>query len=129
MTGNDVLCGVVYLPPIGSKYANDDPYVELHAEILRTWTDNSQIILMGDFNSRTGKRGDLFATDEFLSDMYGLHFLELESNTTRNIFVQNNIPLQRVNSDKTVNAYGTQMIDFCKGHLCLRRMFSLLTKI
>ena len=65
LTENDVLCGVVYVPPIGSKYTNDDPYAELHAEILRTCTDN----LVGDFNSRTGERGDLFVTDEFLSDM------------------------------------------------------------
>ena len=93
LTENDVLCDVVYVPPIGSKYGNDDPYAELHAEILRTCTDNSQIILMGDFNSKTGERGNLFATDEVLSDMYGLDFLEIESNNTRNIFVQNNVPL------------------------------------
>ena len=120
MTENDVLCGVVYVPPIGSKYANEDPFAELHAEILRTSSENSQIILMGDFNSRTGERSDIFVSDEFLSDLYGLEFLELENNNTCNLFIQNNVPLQRCNIDKVVNAYGTQMIDFCKlCNLCI----------
>ena len=120
MTENDVLCGVVYVPPIGSKYANEDPFAELHAEILRKSSENPQIILMGDFNSRTGERSDLFVSDEFISDLYGLEFLELEDNNTRNIFIQNNVPLKRCNADKTVNAYGTQMIDFCKlANLCI----------
>ena len=120
MTENDVLCGVVYVPPIGSKYANEDPFAELHAEILKTSSENSQIILMGDFNSRTGERSDIFLSDEFLSDIYGLEFLEIENNNTQNIFIQNNVPLQRCNIDNVVNAYGTQMIDFCKlSNLCI----------
>ena len=41
-TENDVYCGVVYIPPIGSKYANDDPYSELQGEILRYCTGSSQ---------------------------------------------------------------------------------------
>ena len=120
MTENDVLCGVVYVPPIGSKYANEDLFANLHAEILKTSSENSQIILMGDFNSRTGERSDIFLSDEFLSDLYGLEFLEIENNNTRNIFIQNNVPLQRCNIDNVVNAYVTLMIDFCKlSNLCI----------
>ena len=117
---NDVLCGVVYVPPIGSKYKNEDPFAELHREIIRKKSEHSQILLMGDFNSRTGERTDIFISDEFLSDLYGLDFLELESNNTRNILIQNNVPIKRCNIDKVVNAYGTQMLEFCKlCNLCI----------
>ena len=32
---NDMNFGVVYIPPVNSKYASDDPYSELQREILR----------------------------------------------------------------------------------------------
>ena len=112
ITENDLLCGVVCVPLIGSKHANKDTFAELHVEILKTSSENSQIIFMGDFNSRTGERSNIFFSDEFLSCLYGLEFLEIEKNNTRHIFIQNNVPLQRCNIDNVVNAYGTQKIVF-----------------
>ena len=88
LTESDVYCGVVYIPPIGSKYTNEDPFTELYGEILRYCTNSSRIILMGDLYSRTGEKEDIFCSDEFLSDMYGLDFLEQESNDVRNKFAQ-----------------------------------------
>ena len=32
---NDIDFGVVYIPPHDSKFASDDPYMELQREILR----------------------------------------------------------------------------------------------
>ena len=119
-TENDVYCGVVYIPPIGSKYASDDPYTELQGEILKYCTNSSQIILMGDFNSRTGKKDDIFCADDFLSDIHGLDFLVQESNGIRAEFLRNSVPLKRENSDKTVNTCGTQMTEFCRlSNLCI----------
>ena len=119
-TDKDVYCGIVYIPPIGSRYANEDPYTELQAEILRHCTNSPHIILMGDYNSRTGERDDIFCNDEFLSEVHGLDFLEQESNEIRSYFLRNSVPLKRANSDKIVNAYGTQMIDFCRiSNLCI----------
>ena len=86
LTESDVYCGVVCIPPIGSKYANEDPFTELYGGILIYCTNSSRIILMGDFNSRTGEQEDIFCSDEFLSDMYGLDFLEQESNDVRKSF-------------------------------------------
>ena len=118
-TENDVYCGIVYIPPIGSKYASDDPYTELQGEILRYCTKSSQIILMGDFNSRTGKKDDIFCADDFLSDIHGLDFLVQESYGIRAEFLRNSVPLKRENSDKT-NTYGTQMTEFCRlSNLCI----------
>lgn len=113
-TDKDVYCGVVYIPPIGSKYANEEPYVELQREILRKCPDNSHIILMGDFNSRTGEKPDFLNIDEYLSDKYGLDFLQSENSEIIDHFYKNKIPLQRKNPDKIMNSYGTQMIELCK---------------
>lgn len=104
----------MYIPPIGSKYANEEPYVELQREILRKCPDNSHIILMGDFNSRTGEKPDFLNIDEYLSDKYGLDFLQSENSEIIDHFYKNKIPLQRKNPDKIMNSYGTQMIEFCK---------------
>ena len=46
--------------------------------------------------------------------MHGLDFLENENDEIRNEFLRNSIPLKRVNSDKTINTYGTQMVEFCR---------------
>ena len=45
-------CGIVYVPPLSSKYANEDPYLELQEEIFRYCTEAKNSILFGDFNSR-----------------------------------------------------------------------------
>ena len=113
-TESDVYCGVVYIPPVGSRYANEDPFSELYAEMNRYCADSSSIILMGDFNSRTGVQEDIFCSDEFLSDIHGLEFIEQELNDVKTSFLQNKISLRRESDDKSVNHYGTQMIRFCK---------------
>ena len=66
------LCGVVYIPPISSKYAHDEPFIELEREILRYCNDSKRIILMGDFNARTGPKNDYIQPDRFLSQHCGL---------------------------------------------------------
>ena len=109
---NDIDFGVVYIPPHGSKFANDDPYMELQREILRRCPSSDQIVLMGDFNSRVGENDDFCLVDEHLRNEFGL--LEDESYELANPFAQRNISLKRFNSDKNTNNYGNQMIEFCQ---------------
>ena len=58
LIGEDVHCGIVYIPPQGSKYAHEEPYNELEQEIIRYCINSTNIILMGDFNSRSGQKDD-----------------------------------------------------------------------
>lgn len=109
-----IYCGVVYLPPQGSRYANEDPYTELQQEILRYCQDSNNIILMGDFNSRTGEKADYTCIDPFISDMYGLEILTEESQSILNFFSQHDVPFNRLKKDKIINNYGNQMLEFCK---------------
>jgi hypothetical protein len=48
-TYNDKLtCGVTYIPPIRSKYAHPDPYLEIQSEISEL--NATKLLLFGDFN-------------------------------------------------------------------------------
>lgn len=51
---NDILCGVVYIPPSNSKYCVEDPYVEIEQELKSMSERYNDVLLLGDFNSRTG---------------------------------------------------------------------------
>ena len=37
----NIHCGVVYIPPISSKYAHDEPFIELVRKILRYCNDSN----------------------------------------------------------------------------------------
>ena len=110
---NDIDFGVtLHIPPHGSKFASDDPYMELQREILRRCPSSDQIVLMGAFNSRVGEKDDFCLVDEHLRNEFGL--LEDESYELANRFAQRNISLKRFNSDKNTNYCGNQMIEFCQ---------------
>ena len=38
--GEDLECGIVYIPPQGTKYASDDPYLEIQEEIFKYCLDS-----------------------------------------------------------------------------------------
>ena len=106
-------CGILYIPH-GSRYVSDDPYLEIQREIIRYCLNADQIILMDDFNSRSGEKDDFCFVDKRISDKYGLESLADESQEIYNNIIKNNIPLKRQNAYKTANCYGNQMFEFCK---------------
>ena len=59
MTNNeDLHCGIVYIPPYHSKYAHTDPYLELQNKVDKYMISSHDIILFGDFDSRTSSVDD-----------------------------------------------------------------------
>ena len=67
-TDEDVYCGNIYIPPQGSKFASQDPYLEIQTELNEHCSDNKYILLLGDFNSRTGTSPDNTITDYFYQE-------------------------------------------------------------
>ena len=67
LTGNDdILCGIVYIPPYGTRYSVEDPFFEIENE-LRSLSENYNYIAMfGDYNSRTKNLSDRIMIDSFL---------------------------------------------------------------
>ena len=54
----DLKCGIIYIPPSGSRYRHEDPYSELQSELFRYCENNSNILLFGDYNSRVSNISD-----------------------------------------------------------------------
>ena len=75
----DLFCGVEYIPPYGSQYASADPYTEIQLEILRFCGDSKNILLFGDFNSRSKDLSDFTEVDGFISDVFGTENLLSEN--------------------------------------------------
>ena len=99
-----------------SKFAHDDPYLELQTEIDKYMSKSNNILklLFGDFNSRTGKIADYIKCDQFICDLQDNEELFMENLNILNYFDNYGIALQRNNADATVNFYGQQVLDFCK---------------
>ena len=97
-----------------SKYAHEEPYNELEQEIIRYCINSKNIILMGDFNSRTGQKDDYVPIDSYLSKNFGLEQLCDDFSDVLNNFQLNSVPLLRDNDDSAINSYGNMMLDFCK---------------
>ena len=113
---NDVICGIVYIPPQGSKYALEDPYLEIQEEIFRYCTETKNILLFGDFNSRCKTLPDHTKFDEYISDIYGMQELYEENNSMLDLFECYEVPLDRKSADESANAYGYSLLNMCKNN-------------
>ena len=111
-----VYCGIVYIPPYRSKYSNDDPYLEIQRELDRICINSKNILLMGDFNSRTGTLNDFVIPDKFICESQGNVSLLNENLSIIQCLERNNIPIKRSSADQVRNVYGNQLIEFCKNN-------------
>ena len=71
---------------------------------------------MGDFNSRVKNLPDFVQIDKHMCDVYGLYDLYEEITNVLKYFESYYIPLDRNNTDNTVNSYGYKLLDFCKNN-------------
>ncbi|MEW8546895.1 MAG: reverse transcriptase family protein [Candidatus Thiodiazotropha sp.] len=112
----ELYCGIVYIPPYRSKYAHTDPYLEMQHEIDRFSSLSKNIMLFGDFNSRSANNPDYVKCDDFICDIYGNDDLYHENLDILNCFEMYGIPLERQTADEITNLYGSQLLDFCKSN-------------
>ncbi|MES9881290.1 MAG: reverse transcriptase family protein [Sedimenticola sp.] len=111
---DDVLCGAIYIPPERTKYSVIDPYIELQNELNSLSPKYSEILLIGDTNSRTGKLREIVEPDAFLCNEHNLEFIVDEYNEILSHFQNTNVSLERINADSGTNTYGYELIEFCK---------------
>jgi exonuclease III len=64
-TPDDIIFGVVYTPPEGSRYSSPDCFSDIEQEILNVANKSKYVYLFGDFNARAGKLHDYYTTDDF----------------------------------------------------------------
>lgn len=67
---DNIIFGVVYVPPIESAYSEVDCFNELENEITRVSKITPHICLLGDFNAHTNKLADFVHIDKGLIDIF-----------------------------------------------------------
>ena len=102
---DDMLYGIVYIPPENSIYLSPDAFTQIEDERLTMLTKYETICLTGDFNSRISNDACIYISEdnegtELLSDVYKLELL--------------NIPLKKNSMDTKKNNYGNILSDLCK---------------
>ena len=105
---NNFILGAIYLPHAQSDYHYEDLFDDLTSDIELIKEYNLPILLMGDFNSRTGTQSDINILDH--SDLLD-HY---KFPNILNLLESLNIPIVRKNLDKTCNKNGTKLINMCK---------------
>ena len=60
----DLLLGCVYILPENSKYASKEDLTEIEDEILQLQSNNCNIALLGDFNTKTKTLDDYVVLDD-----------------------------------------------------------------
>ncbi|CAG2216217.1 unnamed protein product [Mytilus edulis] len=122
----DIIFGIVYIPPENSSYCIGDPFNEIEHELLMFSSDHSYICLLGDFNARTGEDLDFTEVtyDEF-SGMFDLNDVSL------NTLASSNINISRKSMDEKKNNFGNIFLQLCRANnlfICNGRIGMTKTK-
>ena len=111
--GLNFLTGVTYIPHEGSKYHNTGIFDNILFDLAKfrsKYNENMPVLMLGDFNARTGTLSDFIDVNELDSDILGL---ETDS-SIKEVFCNLGIPQKRTNADIIVNENGKKLIDLCK---------------
>ena len=109
------------MPYEGSKYHHPDIFEELSLDIcnIKSKYDSIPLMLIGDFNSRTGLLSDIMIQDQ--NDPMDEYNCNFDHPNIISILNSSNIPINRNNEDKKfINNNGRKLIEMCKCHeLCI----------
>ena len=106
------IVGALYTPHEGSKYYCNDYFTDLALEICDIKSKyDLPIMLIGDFNSRTGSLNDilLMENNDDVLDASNFDYPDII-----NILNDLNLPVNRSNKDIKINNNGKKLIDMCK---------------
>ena len=107
----DVLIGVVYIPPEFTSYSSQEAFNDIDFNIRKFSRSYKYISLAGDCNARTAELKDfsVFTENDFPSG--GEYLLE----NYISFLTDSNLPLNRKDIDKEKNKFGKLLINLCKG--------------
>ncbi|MEW8548531.1 MAG: reverse transcriptase family protein [Candidatus Thiodiazotropha sp.] len=112
----DIILGVIYVPPTQSKYFSEEEILNLESEIISFCSNNRYVIITGDINARTAKLNDYVIADNFLSDYFDFDDETLSFFDKTNTLFHYGVPLNRANCDRKTNNNGHWLIDTCKNN-------------
>ena len=113
---NDIIMGIIYIPPDQSKFYNEDEMQILNDEIINMCSTTKSLILTGDCNGHTAELPDFISLDNFLADYFDLDNDTISYIDQTQTLTDNKIPLNRKSQDTKVNSTGRKLIDICKNN-------------
>ena len=114
----NLIVGALYIPHEGSKYYCNEFFTDLALDICDIKSKyDLPIMLIGDFNSRTGTINDILLVENTDDVLDSSNFIYPDIiNTLKNL----NLPIHRSNKDTKINNNGKKLIEMCKCHeLCI----------
>ena len=112
-TSENVIFGIIYVPPESSNYSSVDAFSEIELEFQRLNKNSEFICLLGDMNARTGilpDYVDLNANDDFFEQ----NVLDISEFTDVTILDDMGLSRLRNSPDTVINSFGRKLISFCK---------------
>ncbi|CAG2251894.1 unnamed protein product [Mytilus edulis] len=109
---DDIVFGIVYIPPEYTNYSSQDAYSQLENEYI-IFSDNYKYVsLLGDFNGRTAD------DDDFVIIHNDKHTDNITDFIENKVYMLDelNIPKKRKSLDRVKNGYGKRLLDLCKGN-------------
>ncbi|CAG2238601.1 unnamed protein product [Mytilus edulis] len=113
-TEDDIIMGIVYIPPENTRYTSENAMSEIEIEFLELQKNSNCIFLLGDFNSRTANEQDFFNISDFEEHL--TDFIDVNEFNDIHVLDDLKIPRIRNSSDTVVNTYGRKLIQFCKNN-------------
>ena len=116
-TEEDLIFGIVYIPPENSRFLINYELMTLEIEITETCSKYKCVVLTGDFNTRTSNLPDYMSPDTVLAD-----FFDFDSQTERffnpdSELTNYSVARDRKSKDtKTNNNHGYKKLDICKNN-------------
>ena len=68
----DILLGCTYIPPISSRFYNDNEFELFEREVSLMASRFDLLYMCGEFNGQTAELDDLSYNDDFLNDMFDI---------------------------------------------------------
>jgi len=95
----DMVLGVLLVPPEKSRFFNDEEFCKLEREIGSYSQNHKYLMLSGDVNARTAKLKDYIEPDSFLNELFDIDNGAHTDLNKLTVLKQLNIPTQRYSKD------------------------------
>ena len=110
--GQEILIGVVYIPPESSRYSSVEMFEEIESHVIASSKENTSVCILGDFNARCGNLCEVLSFDQNVIDLENEFIMKQIMHEQMLLELGHN--LNRLSSDKICNNYGYRLIDMCK---------------